>query len=190
MAILVRTLNTERYKVRENHFRGLVGSIISQQLSVKAAETIRNRFVRVLGSKTFTHKHILQTPFKKLRLAGISGSKVQFIKDLAKAMELKKLNFRKIQQMDDEQVIEALTEFKGVGRWTAEMFLIFSLNRPDVFSLGDGGLKNAIIKIYKPKNHNPQTFLRIAQKWQPYRSIASIYLWASLDKNKRNNNLS
>jgi DNA-3-methyladenine glycosylase II len=179
MAELVRTLTTERFFLRENHFRGLVGSIVSQQLSTKAARTIYSRLMEILGTKSYTHKHILKTSFLKLRRAGLSGSKVRFIKGLAKAMEDKKLNFRKIKTLADEEVITELIRHKGVGRWTAEMFLIFSLGRPDVFSHGDGGLKNAIIKIYKPKS--ARDVHKITEKWRPYRSIASLYLWASLD---------
>jgi DNA-3-methyladenine glycosylase II len=181
MGKLVKSLKMERYQLRENNFRALVESIISQQLSTKAAATIIKRFRAALGSNNYNHKHILNTPFRKLRGAGMSGSKARFIKGLAVAMEAKKLDFKKIRTMDNEQVIEELIQHKGVGRWTAEMFLIFSLGRLDVFSLGDGGLKSAILKIYKPKNSNPKTLLRIAEKWKPYRSIASLYLWASLD---------
>ena len=181
MADLVKRLKVDHFQFRENHFRGLVVSIINQQLSTKAAATITRRFWAVLGTKNFTHKHILKTSFDKLRAAGISGSKVRFIKGLAAAMEAKELNFRKIQKMDDEQVIRELSKHKGVGRWTAEMFLIFSLGRPDVFSLGDGGLKNAMIKIYKLKNPSPKKLLQIAERWKPYRSLASLYLWTSLD---------
>jgi len=179
MAELVRKLKIERFSLRENHFRSLVGSIGSQQLSTKAAHTIRERMIQALGSRSFTHKHILKTPFAKLRAAGLSGSKVRFIKGLAKAMDEKKLDFKKLQKLQDEQAIQELIKHKGVGRWTAEMFLIFSLGRQDVFSHGDGGLKNAIMKIYKPKS--AKDLERITAKWKPYRSAASIYLWASLD---------
>jgi DNA-3-methyladenine glycosylase II len=181
MAELVRTMDTSRFKVRSHHFRSLVSSIISQQLSTKAAATIRARFMQALGSKNFTPKQIVQTPFQKLRAAGLSGSKIDFIKGLAVAIEAKELDFRKMRAMGDEQVIETLIEHKGVGRWTAEMFLIFSLGRPDIFSLGDGGLKNAVIKIYKLKNPTPEKIRKIAERWRPYRSMASLYLWASLD---------
>jgi DNA-3-methyladenine glycosylase II len=181
MAKLVKTLKMDRWQIRENHFHSLVGSIISQQLSTKAASTIRKRFIEVLGSKKFTYKHILQTPFRKMRSAGLSANKVRFIKGLARASKSKKLDFGKIRLMSDEQVIEELIAHKGIGRWTAEMFLIFSLGRPDVFSLGDWGLRSAVMKIYKPKNSDPKTILKITEKWKPYRSTASLYLWASLD---------
>ena len=181
MAKLVKTRNVERFQLRPNHFHSLVFSIISQQLSTKAAATIRQRVIDTLGSKNFTYKNILKTPVPKLRRAGLSGNKVRFIKALAAAMEARRLNFAKIKKMSDQEIIDELVVHDGIGRWTAEMFLIFSLGRQDVFSLGDWGLRNAIIKLYKPKNTKPETFLKIADKWRPYRSTASLYLWASLD---------
>lgn len=181
MAALIKNHKVDRFKIRENSFHGLVESIISQQLSTKAARTIRERFRLTLGSPNYTYKHILKTPFEKLREAGLSGSKARYIQGLALAMESKTLNFKKLITLDDEQVIEELVKHKGVGRWTAEMFLIFTLGRPDVFSVGDWGLRNAVIKIYKPKNAETNTILRISEKWKPYRSTACLYLWASLD---------
>lgn len=186
MAKLVRELKVDRFQIRENEFRALVGSIISQQLSTKAAATIYKRMYEALGTKNYTHKQILKTSFQKFRAAGLSGSKVKYIKGLAKAMGAKRLNFKKIRQMDDEQVIAELVQHKGIGRWTAEMFLIFSLGRPDVFSTGDGGLRSAVVKIYKPKSYEAKHVNRITDKWKPYRSLASLYLWASLDNQPKN----
>jgi len=181
MARLVKTLKVDRFQIRPNHFHSLVYSIIGQQLSTKAAATIRARVIETLGSEKFTYKDILKTSVEKLRAAGLSGNKVRFIKALGVSMEAKKLNFRKIVKMTDEEVIVELVQHDGIGKWTAEMFLIFSLGRQDVFSLGDLGLKTAIMRIYKPRNAESKTLLRIAEKWRPYRSIASLYLWASLD---------
>lgn len=181
MAGLIKHLKVDRFQPRENEFRALVGSIISQQLSTKAASTINRRFCEALGTKAYTHKQILKAPIPKLRAAGLSGSKVGYIKGLAKAMDAKKLDFKKIRKMTDEEVVAELIQHKGIGRWTAEMFLIFSLGRMDVFSTGDWGLKNALKKVYKPKNMDAKYLQRITDKWKPYRSIASLYLWASLD---------
>jgi len=181
MAGLARSLDVTRYQVRPDHFRGLVGSIISQQLSTKAAAAIRERFIKVLGSKKYSHKHILKASSEDLRAAGLSGSKVRYIIGLAEASASKALDLKKIQSMEDEAVIESLTAHKGVGRWTAEMFLMFYLGRPDVFSLGDGGLRNAVTRLYKLKSPTPGRIMRIAENWKPYRSAASLYLWTSLD---------
>lgn len=181
MAGLVRHLNVDHNQQRKNNFRSLVGLIISQRLSAKAATTIKKRFQKILGFDSYSSKHILKASIKELRNAGLSRSKVNFIKGLAAAKETGQLNFRKFELMENEQIIQELTQHKGVGRWTAEMFLIFSLGRKDVFSLGDSGLKSAIRKIYKPENSDPKNLLKIAENWRPYRSIASLYLWASLD---------
>lgn len=181
MATLVRSVSIARFVPRPNHFRALVSSIISQQLSTKAAASIKQKFYKTLGTEKYNFQRILDAPVRNLRQAGLSGSKVRYIKALAAAMEAKQLNFAKIKKMDDEQIIAQLTRHHGIGRWTAEMFLIFSLGRPDVFSLGDWGLRSAIVKIYKPKNTNPKTILALAEKWRPYRSAACLYLWASLD---------
>lgn len=175
-----KKLDLSRWKLQENNFRALVSAIIGQQLSTKAARTIRQRFAQALGSENFTHKQILKIQFAKLRNAGLSGNKVKFIKALARAVETKKLNLRMIKTGTDEQVIAELIKHKGIGKWTAEMFLIFSLGRPDVFSLGDLGLRTAILKIYKPKKLDEKTILKIAEKWRPYRSTACLYLWSSL----------
>jgi DNA-3-methyladenine glycosylase II len=187
MRKLVQTLKMRKYELRENEFRSLVGSIVSQQLSVKAARTINKRMCEALGTPRYNHKQILKIPAAKLRQAGLSGSKVQYIKGLAKAMDQKRLDFRKIRKLPEEEAIMELIQHKGIGRWTAEMFLIFSLGRLDVFSAGDAGLRNAVLKIYKPKNLEPKTLQRITDKWKPYRSIASLYLWASLDNEPKNN---
>ncbi len=187
MRELVQTLKMRKYELRENEFRALVGSIISQQLSTKAASTINRRMCEAIGTNKYSHKQILKIIPAKLRAAGLSGSKVTYIKALAKAMDQKKLDFNKIRKLADEEVITELIQHKGIGRWTAEMFLIFSLGRPDVFSIGDGGLKSALTKIYKPKNLEPKTLERITDKWKPFRSIASLYLWASLDNEPKKN---
>ncbi|MBX4188389.1 MAG: DNA-3-methyladenine glycosylase 2 family protein [Candidatus Doudnabacteria bacterium] len=181
MADLVKRLDVSRYQIRDNTFRGLVESIISQQLSTKAARTIRKRFWEVLGTRLYKPQHILKTDIRKLRSCGLSGSKALFIKGLALAVSSKKLNLKQVHAMDNEQVIEELIKHKGVGKWTAEMFLIFSLGRLDVFSLGDWGLRSAMIKLYKLKKPSEKKLLTIAEKWKPYRSVASFYLWASLD---------
>lgn len=181
MAKLVKTLTLNKFELRENSFRSLIRSIVSQQLSTKAARSIYAKLTQILGSKKYRHKQILSTSTAKLRTAGLSSSKVEFIKGVAIAMDKKQLDFRKIKNLTDEEVIAELIKLKGIGRWTAEMFLLFSLGRPDVFSLGDWGLRNAITKIYNIKIKDLKKIQRISDKWKPYRSLASLYLWASLN---------
>lgn len=175
---------------QRNFFKALVESIVSQQLSVKAADTIFIRFVdlfvksgAIKTKRSFpTPKQVLKMPDAKLRSVGLSGSKVKYIKDLADKIERKEVLLTKLEKMADEEVIDHLTQVKGIGRWTGEMFLMFSLERPDVFSHGDLGLRNAIKKIYGFKKPPTQKQIeKIVVKWSPHRTLASRYLWRSLD---------
>jgi DNA-3-methyladenine glycosylase II len=165
------------------YFEALVEAITSQQLSVKAADTIFKRFAALTPGKKFpTPQEILKMRVPKMRSAGLSGMKVSFIKDLAKKVLDGSLDLKHIDAMRDDEVIAHLVSVKGIGRWTAEMFLIFSLHRDDVFSYGDLGLRNAMQKIYKmKKTPTPAQAEKITAKWRPYRSLGSRYLWASLD---------
>ncbi len=168
---------------RKNYFEALVEAIVSQQLSVKASDTIFTRFAALTPGKQFpTPRQVLKIPASKMRKAGLSKMKVSFIKDLAKHVIDKSVNLKEIDSWSDEKVIEHLTAVRGIGPWTAEMFLIFSLGREDIFSAGDLGLKNAIRTIYKLKKHpTPSQIKKITEKWKPYRSMASRYLWATLN---------
>jgi DNA-3-methyladenine glycosylase II len=169
--------------VTRGPFEALVEAIVSQQLSIKAADTIFNRFVALTPGRKFpTPREIMKMPAAKMRKCGLSRMKVSFIKDLAKKTLDGTLDFKHMDVMTDEEVIGHLTGVKGIGRWTAEMFLIFSLQRDDVFSYGDLGLRNALKKIYKlRKAPTPAQAEKITAKWKPYRSLGSRYLWASLD---------
>jgi len=164
-----------------DYFADLASTIIGQQLSGKAAATIWKRVSALTGGGVSARK-ILSVPDEALRQAGASSNKVRYIKNLAQAVIDKSLNLENIREYDDEEIIRQLTAIKGVGRWTAEMFLIFSLAREDVFSLGDGGLNSAVNKLYGDGAVlGKDEILNIAEKWKPYRSIASLYLWRSLD---------
>lgn len=169
-----------------NHFQFLVESIISQQLSVKASDTIIARFKKLFGRKKFpTPKDILAMPVETMRAAGLSGMKVSFIKDLATKVADKSIRLKHLPDLANEEIVIYLTQVKGIGRWTVEMFLMFGLGRPDVFSYGDLGLKNAMKKIYKLRAHPTlKQMERISAKWKPYRTYAARYLWASLDNTK------
>jgi DNA-3-methyladenine glycosylase II len=134
------------------------------------------------GKKFPTPREIIKMPVAKMRKCGLSRMKVSFIKDLAKKTLDGSIDFKKMDRWSDEEVIEHLTSVKGIGRWTAEMFLIFSLRRDDVFSYGDLGLRKAIQRIYKMRKEPTQRQAeKITAKWRPYRSLGSRYLWASID---------
>lgn len=167
------------------YFASLVEAIVSQQLSIKAADTIYARVCALTpGKQCPTPKELAKMPPAKLRACGLSAMKTAYIKDLAKNVAGGKLDLRTIDRLSDAEVIERLTAVKGIGQWTAEMFLIFSLCRDDVFSYGDLGLRNAMKKIYKMKHApTPAQAARITAKWKPYRSLGSRYLWASLKNN-------
>lgn len=171
----------ERHK-GGNYFEDLTESIVSQQLSVKAADTIWKRFIALLPEEKVTPENVWEIPDQKFRDAGISWSKISYIKDLAKKTMESGIIFEQFEIMTDEEIIEELVKVKGIGRWTAEMFLMFAMERPDVFSYGDLGLRRAIQKWYGFDHEPTQTEAeKIAEKWKPYRTIACRYLWRSLE---------
>ncbi len=162
------------------HFVRLIRSIVGQQLSVKAAGTIFTRFQKLFDGK-ITPERVLKIDKEKMRECGISYPKISYIKDLAEKVIEKKLILETIHEDDDDTVIRNLTTVKGIGAWSAEMFLMFSLGRPDIFSVGDLGLKNAIKKLYGLDEISNEKLIEISKKWSPYRTYASMILWKSLD---------
>jgi len=170
---------------RNHHFAVLVESIISQQLATSAAEAIFRRFTG-LYPKFPTASEILATRKSKLRSVGLSSMKIEYLKDLARKVEQGKIRTRALSNMSDEEVISHLTQVKGIGRWTAEMFLIFSLGREDVLPVHDLGLRKGVQMAFSlaelPK---PEEVERLGSRWRPYRSIATWYLWKSLQKFNR-----
>ncbi len=177
---------------RRDHFYALVRAIVNQQLSGKAADTILGRFRSLFPGKKFpTPEDVLKMPASRMRRTGLSRMKVLFLKDLARHISKGSVDFKKMRGMTDEEVIEHLVRVKGIGRWSAEMFLMFSLGRPDIFSYGDLGLRNAMRNLYKMKKHpTPKQAEKISAAWSPYRTLASRYLWASIDllpKEKKHN---
>lgn len=157
-------------------FHILTASIISQQLSAKAANTIERRIAQ-LAPSPFQPKDLLRVPASRLREAGLSCRKAGYIHELAKHIADERLSFDALDAADNDAVVAALIELPGIGQWTAEMFLIFGLKRPDVLSLADAALQRAVRLLYGPSK---QLHL-IARHWQPYASIASWYLWRHLD---------
>lgn len=169
----------------DDYFVDLVDSIISQQLSGKAAATIFGRFKKLFKKELVNPKNLLKLTDDQIRECGISYSKIKYIKGIAEQIKNKKLNLKNLENMTDEEVISELVKLKGVGNWTAEMFLMFTLGRPDVFSAGDLGLQNAMIKLYKLESKpSKEDLLTISTKWSPHRTIASRILWKSLEITK------
>jgi DNA-3-methyladenine glycosylase II len=161
-------------------YEELVESIIGQQLSGKAADTIFKRFLSLYkGSKFPTPENLLKTDVEKLRGAGMSYSKASYIKNVALAFKNGDLEIKKLKKMSNDEITRELTKIKGVGKWTAEMILIFTFKREDVFSLGDAGLRRAIKNLYNLENE--KDILKLAEKWKPKRSYACWYLWRSLE---------
>lgn len=176
--IVLRPLQSER-----NRFRALVETIISQQLSNSAASSIINRFQALSPGKIFpTPKKVSKISLFKLRKAGLSAAKASCLKDLAHRIIKKEINLRNLHSLSNNEVIELLIKVKGIGRWTAEMFLMFALDRPNVFSVGDLGLRNAIVDLYRFRSTpSPKDLEEFSLRWQPYRTLACRYLWASRD---------
>jgi DNA-3-methyladenine glycosylase II len=162
-------------------FKALVHAIISQQLSSKAASTIAARFAALFDALP-TPAQVAAKPDTALRAVGLSGQKLGYLRDLCRRIEDGSLPLHTLEQMSDEDVIASLTQVKGIGRWTAEMFLMFRLHRPDVLPVGDLGIVKAVQKAYRLRNvPTPDRLTKIGESWRPYRSIACWYLWASLD---------
>jgi DNA-3-methyladenine glycosylase II len=163
----------------------LIASIMSQQLSTKVAHTIRQRFLDLFAGQPPTPEQILKTPSTTLRAIGLSNSKVSYVLNVARFAVEEGPDFQKLDLMDNEAVIAYLTRIKGVGRWTAEMLLMFGLGREDVFAIDDWGIQNAMIRIYKLDREDKKAFreklLRISAKWSPYRTYACMYLWKYKD---------
>ena len=160
-------------------FHMLANSIISQQLSTRAAAAIKNR-LGLLLSPAFAPEEVLRLSSEQLRSAGLSQAKARSISGLAARVCDRGLIFDELVGLDDEDVIQVLSRCSGIGRWTAEMFLIFGLKRPDVLALGDAGLQRAARLLYGNKARRKDFLRRVAETWRPYRSVASWYLWRSL----------
>ena len=187
MARLISERGPLQLTPTDEYFFTLLDAIASQQLSSKAAATIVSRIRALLPEgEPPAPDAVLALPDEALRSAGLSWKKVSYVKDLAQRVHSGELDLGHISQMDDEEIIKALVAVKGIGRWTAEMFLIFSLARPDVLAVDDYGLQVAMKRLYNlddlPK---PAAMREIAEPWLPYRSYASLYLWRSLDNSPK-----
>lgn len=164
-------------------FHVLCTSIIGQQLSVEAADTIQTRVATaVLAGARFMPAHFIDAEFELLRAAGLSSAKSRWLVALAQAVHCGELDFRKLRRMDDATAIATLDALPGIGRWTAEMFLIFALDRLDIFSMGDVGLRRSLDALYTDSARLGDAATQaITERWAPYRSVASWYLWRRID---------
>jgi DNA-3-methyladenine glycosylase II len=168
-------------KFHKNITLRLCASIMSQQLSTKVAKVIYHRFLELYGGEEPTPRQIADTPFDQLRAIGLSNAKVQYVLNVAQFALDHGLEDKKLKKMSNEEIIDLLTQIKGVGRWTVEMLLMFTLGREDVFAVDDYGIQVAMKKIYKLDDSNKKAFkekmVSISQKWAPYRTYACLHLW-------------
>ena len=159
----------------------LIASIMSQQLSTKVADVIHKRFLALYGDKEPTLQQILDTPLTTLRSIGLSNAKTTYVHNVAKFCFEHNITDKTLKMMTNDEVIELLTQIKGVGRWTVEMLLMFTLGREDVFAIDDLGLQQAVIGLYDLKHRKKKIMnariLKIAEQWAPYRTYACMYLW-------------
>jgi DNA-3-methyladenine glycosylase II len=181
LAAIMASVGRCRMEFGEPTFHALAEAIVYQQLNGKAAETIFNRFTALAGDP-LTPQGILKLTDAEMRGVGLSRQKAAYLRDLADKTGAGLLEFERLPQLPDQEVIAHLTQVKGIGVWTAHMFLMFSLRRPDILPTGDYGVQAAIKKHYKKRKWpKPAVIEKIAKPWAPYRSIACWYLWKSLD---------
>jgi DNA-3-methyladenine glycosylase II len=181
LAKLVSSSEPIKLKSHKNICLRLCASIMSQQLSNKVARVIYQRFLELYGGEEPTPKQIVATPFEKLRAIGLSNAKTQYVLNVAQFAIDNQLTDTKLKKLGNDEIIELLTQIKGVGKWTVEMLLMFTLGREDLFSVDDYGIQTAMKKIYKLDDSNKKAFrenmLKISKKWSPYRTYACLHLW-------------
>jgi DNA-3-methyladenine glycosylase II len=181
LCAIIERVGPCRMNFDEPKFASLAEAIVYQQLNGKAAEVIFDRFVSLAGNP-LTPEGILKLTDAQLRSVGMSKQKSAYLKDLAAKTASGLLDFARLPELSDDDVIEHLTQVKGIGVWTAHMFLMFSLRRPDVLPTGDYGVQVAMKKHYKKRKlPKPKDMEKIARMWAPYRSVACWYMWRSLD---------
>jgi DNA-3-methyladenine glycosylase II len=172
----------DRRGSRPDPWEALARAIVGQQLSTRAAASIWAKLQAQFGGRTPTPEELLRKRRPTLRKAGLSNAKVEFLRDLAKRVGDGRLDLKRLASLSDEDVIAELVAVKGIGSWTAEMFLIFHLARPDVVSLGDLGIRRAVQIAYEMDElPGPEELEKLAEEWRPHRTLACLYLWRSLD---------
>ncbi|HEX6181516.1 MAG TPA: DNA-3-methyladenine glycosylase [Chitinophagaceae bacterium] len=188
MKKLIEVVEPYELTKRKNVFLQLCSSIMSQQLSTKVAEVIYKRFLALYDGKMPSAQQILDTPATVLRGIGLSNAKVSYVHNVARFEIDKGMDTTKLNKMTNEEVVEYLTQIKGVGKWTVEMILMFTLGREDVFAVDDLGIQQSMIKLYRLKHEDKkelrQAMLKISGRWAPYRTYACMYLWRWKDGKK------
>jgi DNA-3-methyladenine glycosylase II len=178
-ALVRKDLERERPR---DAYGALLRSIVGQQLSTKAARTIYGRMLELFDGHAPTPEQLLAVDPDRIRAAGLSRPKINYLRDLAQHVEDGELQLELLDELPDEEVIEQLTAVKGIGEWSAHMFLMFHLGRPDVLPVGDQGIRRAVQVQYRlRKLPDPKRLEKIARPWRPYRTLACLYLWSSLD---------
>lgn len=181
LAKVIKTVKMSEIELEDDYYSTIITSFINQQIGGAAARSILKKFMGLYGGKLPKPKQFLKTSTKKLRSAGLSPQKISYITDLCERIEAGRLFLHDLHKMEDEDVVTRLDEVRGIGRWTAEMFLMFSLGRADVFPKDDLGIQSAMKRIYGIKREDSKKMEKMAEKWRPYRTIASLYLWHSMD---------
>jgi DNA-3-methyladenine glycosylase II len=183
MAAVIRRMGPFELKRNRNYFQVLCKAIIGQQISIKAAESITRRFQSLFPGAHPTPEKLRELSDKQLREVGLSGQKVKYMRDLSVKFIDGIVRPRRMAYQDNEEIIQQLISIYGVGRWTAEMFLIFSLNRLDVLPLGDLGLRAGVQQIYNMRAlPSPDKVRKLGKKWQPFETIGTWYTWRSMDE--------
>ena len=178
-AVVRRDMKRER---PGDAYGALLRSIVGQQLSTKAAHTIYGRMTELFDGHAPTPRQLLAADPERIRAAGLSYSKIAYLRDLAAHVEDGSLELARLPDLPDEEVSAQLTAIKGLGQWTADMFLIFHLGRPDVLPVGDLGVRRAAQVAYRMRKlPDAKRLEKVARPWRPYRSLASLFLWSSLD---------
>jgi DNA-3-methyladenine glycosylase II len=166
---------------RKHIYLYLCASIMSQQLSTKVAQVIYQRFLALYGKKSPSAQQILDTPFETLRGIGLSNAKASYVQNVCRFFKEQKLTDARLYRMTDEEVVATLTQIKGVGKWTAEMILMFGLQHEDVFPADDLGIQQSMMKLYRLNAASKKELLvqmhKVAEQWRPYRTYACLYLW-------------
>ena len=180
---LLDAFTIQDLKPETNYFKSLTRSIVYQQLSGKAAKTIFDRFISLYKDKSYpTPVDVMNIDHEKLRSVGLSNSKAQYIKNIAYEFLNNPDTYESLEKMDDQDIIDTLITIKGVGLWTAQMFLMFTLNRPDVFPVTDLGVQKGFQHYYKLSDIPvPVQMLKKSEKWAPYRTVVSLYFWRLLE---------
>jgi DNA-3-methyladenine glycosylase II len=189
LASLLRDQEAQELKFHKNICLRLCASIMSQQLSTKVAKVIYHRFLELYGGEEPTPAQIVETPFDTLRAIGLSNAKTQYVLNVARFAIDHQLDDKRLKKMSDQEIIDLLTQIKGVGKWTVEMLLMFTLGREDVFSVDDYGIQVAMKKLYKLDDSNKkelrENMLRLSKKWSPYRTYACLHLWQWKDEPRK-----